>query len=112
MIECSEKRDLAYIESGVEFFEENGSFTFGKILKSNTARALRRASDSLTDEQKERIRNRAAEMICTGYLPREFRQYAKLARETGLGTWSRKLELQKIPVIFPVIGENWVKFPM
>jgi hypothetical protein len=92
VIECIEKKDLACIEIGVEFIEESGSFSFGKILKYNTARALRRASDSLTDEQKERIRKRVAEMLCTGYLPREFRQYAKLARKIGLGTWRWKIE--------------------
>ena len=92
VIECIEKKDLACIEIGVEFIEESGSFPFGKILKYNTARALRRASDSLTDEQKERIRKRVAEMLCTGYLPREFRQYAKLARKIGLGTWQWKIE--------------------
>lgn len=92
VIECIERKYLACIEIGVEFIEESGSFPFGKILKYNTARALRRTSDSLTDEQKERIRKRVAEMLCTGYLPREFRQYAKLARKIGLGTWRWKIE--------------------
>ena len=92
VIECIEKNDLACIEIGVEFIEESCSFPFGKILKYNTARALRRASASLTDTQKERIRKRVVEMLCTGYLPREFRQYAKLARKIGLGDWESKIE--------------------
>ena len=94
VIECIEKNDLACIEIGVEFIEESGSFPFGMTLKHNTARALRRASDSLTDEQKERIRKRIFEMLCTGYLPREFRQYVKLARKIGLGQWQSKIEAE------------------
>jgi hypothetical protein len=72
VIEGIEKGDLACAQIGVEFIEESASFAFGKILKSNTARALRRAP--LTSEQKERIRRRVAEMLCAGYLPREYRQ--------------------------------------
>jgi hypothetical protein len=90
VIEGIEKGDLACAEIGVEFIEESASFSFGRILKSKTARALRRAT--LTDGQKERIRSRVVEMLCTGYLPREFRQYAKLARKIGLGDWLSHVE--------------------
>ena len=83
IIEGIEHGDLACAEIGIEFIEEDASFPFGKILKSNTARALRRAA--LTDEQKERIRLRVVGMLKAGYLPREYRQYAKLARKIGLG---------------------------
>ena len=83
VIEGIERGDLACAEIGIEFIEEDSSFAFGQILKSNTARALRRIS--LTDEQKERIRRRVVSMLRTGYLPREYRQYAKLARKIGLG---------------------------
>ena len=90
VIECIEKGDLACAEIGIEFIEESASFPFGMILKSNTARALRRVP--LTDEQKERIRKRVVEMLCTGYLPREYRQYAKLAKKIGLGDWLSQVE--------------------
>ena len=92
VIEGIENGDAACAELGVEFIEEDASFSFGQILKSNTARALRRAS--LTDEQKERIRKRVVEMLCAGYLPREYRQYAKLARKIGLGSWLSRVEGQ------------------
>lgn len=90
VIEGIEAGDAACAEIGVEFIEENSSFPFGRILKANTARALRRAE--LTPDQKERVRRRVAEMLRTGYLPREFRQYAKLARKIGLGDWLRQVE--------------------
>ena len=85
VIEGIEAGDLACAEIGIEFIEEDQSFTFGLILKSNTARALRRIE--LTEEQKERIRKRIVAMLIAGYLPREYRQYAKLARKIGLGEW-------------------------
>ena len=49
--------DPACIRLGIEFIEEDAKFTFGKILKAATARALRRAS--LSEDQKKRIRRRA-----------------------------------------------------
>ena len=92
VIEGIEHGDLACAELGIEFIEEDRLFAFGRILKSNTARALRRAS--LTDEQKERIRKRVVEMLGRRYLPREYREYAKLARKIGLGTWLSRIEEQ------------------
>jgi hypothetical protein len=84
--------DPACAELGIEFIEEDRLFAFGRILKSNTARALRRAS--LTDAQKERIRKRVVEMLGRRYLPREYREYAKLARKIGLGGWLLRIEEQ------------------
>lgn len=92
VIEGINDGDLACAEIGIEFIEEDQSFAFGRILKSNTARALRRIS--LTEEQKERIRKRVVAMLIAGYLPREYRQYAKLARQLGLGPWLNEIKKQ------------------
>jgi len=85
VIEGIGRGDIACIEIGVEFIEEDQTFPFGRILKSNTARALRHVE--LTAAQKERIRKRVMEMLIAGHTPREYRQYAKLARKIGLGEW-------------------------
>ena|SRR5258705_23266 len=85
VIEGIEQGDLACAQLGVEFIETSESFVFGMIIKSNVARALRRVT--LTEIQKERIRKRVVEMLITGYLPREFRYYAKLVRQIGIGEW-------------------------
>ena len=90
VVEGIESGDLACAELGVEFIEEDALFAFGRILKSNTARALRRAS--LTAEQEERIRKRVVGMLGTQYLPREYKQYAKLVRKIGLGSWLSRIE--------------------
>jgi hypothetical protein len=81
VIEGIEAGDPACVRLGIEFIEEDAKFPFGKILKSNTARALRRAS--LSEEQKERIRRRVFGMLRSANVPREFREYAKLVRKIG-----------------------------
>jgi len=81
VIEGIESGDSACIVLGIEFIEEDAKFPFGKILKANTARALRRAS--LTDKQKERIRRRVFAMLRAGQIPREYREYARLLRKIG-----------------------------
>lgn len=73
--------DAACIRLGVEFIEENAKFPFGKMLKSNTARALRRAC--LSEQQKQRIRRRVFGLLQAGHIPHEFRDYAKLVRSIG-----------------------------
>lgn len=77
--------DGACIEIGVEFIEEDERFRFGRSIKSDTARALRRAV--LTSEQIERIRRRVAHMLIAEHVPREYREYAKLLRKVGIGDW-------------------------
>src|SRR3954469_22244400 len=59
-----ERGDAACRRIGIEFIEEDQKFVFGKILKSNTARALRRSE--LTTEEKERIRRRLVAMLIEG----------------------------------------------
>ncbi len=85
VIEGIERGDPACIEIDIEFIEEDMGFPFGMILKSNTARALRRAT--LTEVQQERVRKRVVEMLIAGNTPKEYGEYARLARKIGLGRW-------------------------
>lgn len=81
VIDGIEAGDAACIRLGIEFIEDNGKFPFGKTLKANTARALRRAS--LTADQKQRIRHRVFGLLKSGHIPHEYREYAKLVRRIG-----------------------------
>jgi hypothetical protein len=83
IIERIDEGDKAAIEIGIEFIEEDDFFVFGRILKSNTARALRRTP--LTERQQNRIRKRLVAMILSGNVPHEFREYKRLLRKIGLG---------------------------
>jgi hypothetical protein len=76
-----EAGDQACIRLGVEFLEEDAKFPFGRTLKANTARALRRAS--LTDDQRFRIRRKVFGLLRDGHVPRHFREFARLVRKVG-----------------------------
>jgi hypothetical protein len=90
VIEGIRRGDKACAEIGIEFIEEDEHFVFGRILKSNTARALHRVA--LTEDQKSRLRKRIATMLLDGYVPHEFREYTKLFRQIGLGTWQPTID--------------------
>ena len=77
-----ERGDKASIALGLDFIEEDAHFPFGKRLKSNTARALRRAP--LTAEQVLRVRKRVTNLLVAGQIQHEFREYARLLRHVGL----------------------------
>jgi hypothetical protein len=81
--------ELAAAEIGIELIEEDGGFAFGRILKSNTARALIRCD--LTEAQRERIRKRVVGMLRRGFMPGEFRDYARPLRRIGLGPHEKDL---------------------
>jgi hypothetical protein len=90
LIEGMKTGDLACAEIGIELMEEDGGLAFGRILKANAARALRRCA--LTEAQKERVRSRVVSMLCRGFMPHEFRDYARLLRRIGLGSHREILE--------------------
>jgi hypothetical protein len=81
IIEGIKSNDPACIRIGIEFIEEDQSFPFGRSLKSDTARALRSAQ--LTPDQGQRILQRVFDMLERGYIPHEYRYYARLARNIG-----------------------------
>jgi hypothetical protein len=83
VIEGIENGDQACKRIGIEFIEEDGKFPFGKILKSNTARALRRSE--LSKVEIDRIRKRLVHMLIEGNVPHEFKEYAKLLKKIGIG---------------------------
>jgi hypothetical protein len=74
--------DPACIELAVELVESDHSQPFGRILKANAARALRRAS--LSPAQAARLRRRILTMLDANGVCREYREYAKLLRALGL----------------------------
>jgi len=85
-----ERGDAACRRIGIEFIEEDRKFPFGKILKSNTARALRRSE--LTAEEQERIRRRLVAMLIGGNVPHEYKQYAKLLKKIGVCEYWNEIE--------------------
>lgn len=83
-----EAGDPACCVIGVEFLEEDAKFSFGSILKSRCARALRRAE--LSEALATRLRRRILAMLLAGNVPREYREYARLLRRVGFeNLWPR-----------------------
>lgn len=89
VIEGIKQDDPACTEIGIDFICESRDFPFGMTLKSNTARALRKAT--MTPAQLDRVRHRIAQMLQEGHLPQEYRFYARLFRRTGLGIYRNTL---------------------
>jgi hypothetical protein len=90
VIQGIEEGDAACVALGVDFIEEDVRFPFGRRLKSNTARALRRSR--LTDPQMARVRERVSTMLAAGIVPYEMREYVKLLRTVGVGDFWPLLE--------------------
>lgn len=88
VIEGVKAGDLACAAIAVDFIEEDGRFRFGRTLKSNAARALKRVE--LPHSLKVRIGRRVAAMLAAGNTPREFKEYARLLRHVGFDDiWPR-----------------------
>jgi len=107
VIEGIERGDKASIAIGIDFIEEDAHFPFGKTLKSNTARALRRSS--LTPEQVDRIRNRVTNLLLAGQIPHEFREYAKLLRHIGIADYWPRIK-QGAPIASPYVKRFYEYF--
>lgn len=92
VIQGIEQGDAACKLIGIEFIEQDQKFPFGKILKSNTARALRRTK--LNEDDQERIRKRLVSMLISGNVPHEYKEYAKLLKRIGLKSYREDVEEQ------------------
>ena len=90
LVDRMKSGDLAAAQIGIEMMEEDRGLAFGPIIKSNIPRALVKCD--LTESHKERVRKRVVAMLLRPFLPKEFRQYAWLARRIGLGDWAQKLQ--------------------
>jgi hypothetical protein len=77
--------DPACIALGIDLVEEDQHLPFGRRLKTNTARALRRAV--LSTAQQARLRKRLVPMLIAGIIPYEFREYSKLLRTVGVAEY-------------------------
>jgi hypothetical protein len=85
-------RSWIKLSKALKSIEENQWLSFGRVIKANTARALRRST--LTPEQIERLRKQIVSMLIEEHTPGHYREYAKLLRKIGLGNWWPIIEEQ------------------
>ena len=104
IIDGIEQNDEACKIIGVELVEENTKMPFGRILKSNTARALRRTD--LNQNLQARLRKRIISMLIDGNVPHEYKEYAKLLRKIRID----KNDWQIIEQCFPQDNQYTMKY--
>jgi hypothetical protein len=97
VIEGIERGDTASIALGLDFIEEDAHFPFGKTLKSNTARALRRAS--LTAEQVLRVRKRVTNLL--EFLKLRARRVFKSVQDGTYTNPPHMVYFSNLPYLFP-----------
>lgn len=81
--------DAACTQIGIKFIEQDQSFPNGFDLKYHTARALRRTT--LTEEQKQRIRERVSSMLLRGHMCPELHEYIRLLKKIGFEKYRDQL---------------------
>lgn len=83
--------DRSAVRAGIELLQRDQGLAFGMLIKSEVARALRQHAE-LSESQRARLRARFTDMLVRGYLPREYKEYAKLFRKIGLGEQRAAIE--------------------
>lgn len=82
--------DAACVQIAVDLVCSDVRFTFGKVFKDRAANIL--AEAELSHEQMDRLRVRAVAMLRSGFVPPEFKRYARLVRRIGLAESRGDLE--------------------
>lgn len=82
--------DAACVQIAVDLVCSDVRFTFGKVFKDRAANIL--AEAELSQHQVDRLRTRAIAMLRSGFVPPEFKRYARLVRRIGLAESRDELE--------------------
>lgn len=81
-LEISEGHAQA-IKDGCQIIALDPHLPFGKLIKSNIARALKKSSDSIPPECQAIIIDKTTILLSLSYCPRETEDYCKLVRKLG-----------------------------
>lgn len=68
---------------GYQLLMEDPHLPFGKLFKSNLARAFRQRIDMLTEQEKVGLARKTAELLSLQYCPRELEDYCRLVKRMG-----------------------------
>lgn len=75
--------DSLAIEDACRLISKDPKLPFGKLIKSNLARALRKAAKYVPEADRTRIVQRTASILSLEYCPREAEDYCKLVKHLG-----------------------------
>lgn len=75
--------DRSAVILGYKLLIEDPHLPFGKILKSNLARALKHHIELLTDQEKISLAAKTAKLLSLPFCPRELEDYCRLVKKMG-----------------------------
>ena len=75
--------DRSAVFLGYSLLMEDPHLPFGKILKSNLARALKRHIELLTEQEKISLAGKTATLLSLQFCPREVEDYCRLVKKMG-----------------------------
>lgn len=77
------RRELEAVKIAHLILMKDPSLPFGKLIKSEIARALRQHSDLLTSSEREDVIRKTSELLSMEFCPREVEDYCKLVKKFG-----------------------------
>jgi hypothetical protein len=75
--------DRSAVVLGYRLLMADPHLPFGKILKSNIARSLRQQIELLTEQEKQNLAGKTAELLGLPFCPREVEDYCRLVKKMG-----------------------------
>jgi hypothetical protein len=75
--------DRSAVILGYTLLMEDPHLPFGKLIKSNFARAFKHQISLLTEHEKFRLAGKTAELLSLEYCPREVEDYCRLVKKMG-----------------------------
>lgn len=75
--------DRSAVAIGYSLLMEDPHLPFGKILKSNVARALKHHIELLNEHEKLGLAGKTAELLSLPFCPREAEDYCRLVKKMG-----------------------------
>ena len=75
--------DRSAVVLGYGLLIEDPPLPFGKILKSNLARALKHHIELLTEHEKQSLADKTATLLSLPFCPREVEDYCRLVKKMG-----------------------------
>lgn len=73
--------DTRAISLACELIEKDPKLPFGKLVKSNLARALRKQNNKLTESERHQVLGATGRLLNMEYAPRELEDYCKLVKK-------------------------------
>lgn len=87
------KADALAIEDACKIISHDPHLPFGKLIKSNLSRALKKSAEYISSQDREKIVKVTAALLSLKFCPRETEDYCKLVRKLGVKEASKTLSL-------------------